>query len=144
MVTALDNLDEPEPMVVIGSLCHPEMEKIASEQGAAVMKAVNCIEMFIGEDKMKELEAEARTFYLTSGWLENWEKIFIEGLKWDTIDARQNLGFYDRILLLDTGLIPLDEEKIFEFFEYSQVPIEILPIDLDYFRSQLNSLLDRG
>ncbi len=96
MTTALDNLGEPEPTVVIGTLCHSEMEKIAAEKGARVLKATNCIDMLIGEDKMKELEAEARTFYLTSGWLENWEKIFIESLKWDTIDARQNLGFYDR------------------------------------------------
>ncbi|MDO9574395.1 MAG: DUF1638 domain-containing protein [Candidatus Contubernalis sp.] len=98
------------------------MEKIAAEKGARVLKATNCIDMLIGEDKMKELEAEARTFYLTSGWLENWEKIFIESLKWDTIDARQNLGFYDRLFLLDTGLVPVDEEKIFEFFEYYHVP----------------------
>lgn len=117
-----------------GTMCHPDMELIADKFGSRVVQAKNCIEMLLGE-KLKELDAEARTFYITSGWLENWRKIFIEQLKWDPIDARQNFGFYERIMLLDTGIIPLDDEKILEFFEYTQVPIAIMPVELDYFRS---------
>ncbi|HEY3423390.1 MAG TPA: DUF1638 domain-containing protein [Negativicutes bacterium] len=119
-----------------GTMCHPEMEQIAAAYGKNVLQAKNCIEMLLG-DKLKELDAESRTFYITSGWLENWRKIFIEQMHWDTIDARQNLGFYDRILLLDTGLVPLDDEKILEFFEFTQVPIETMSIDLEHFKKLL-------
>lgn len=59
--------------------------------------------MLLGGQEMAQLDAEDRTFYLIGGWLANWRKIFIEGLKWDKVDARLNFGYHDLILLLDTG-----------------------------------------
>lgn len=115
--------------LVYGQLCHPEMEELARQFGARVIPARNCIEMLLGEE-MAKIDQEARTFYLTPGWLDNWKKIFIEGLGWDSVEARQNFGFYDRILLLDTDVTPLAEEAILEFFEYAQVPIETRPVGL--------------
>ncbi|MGB9903327.1 MAG: DUF1638 domain-containing protein [Desulfotomaculales bacterium] len=115
--------------LVYGQLCHPEMEELARQFGARAIPARNCIEMLLGEE-MAKTDQEARTFYLTPGWLDNWQKIFIEGLGWDSVEARQNFGFYDRILLLDTGVTPLAEETILEFFEYAQVTIEIRPVGL--------------
>lgn len=119
--------------LVYGQLCHPEMEELARQFRARVIPARNCIEMLLGEE-MAKVDQEARTFYLTPGWLDNWKKIFIEGLGWDSVEARQNFGFYDRILLLDTGVTPLAEEAILEFFEYAQVPIETRPVGLHNLR----------
>ncbi|MCM0760967.1 DUF1638 domain-containing protein [Sporomusa sphaeroides DSM 2875] len=135
--TALDGIGNSNDVLLgFGSMCHPELEIIAANYGVNVLAAKNCIEILLG-DKLKELDAESRTFYITSGWLENWRKIFIEQLKWDKIDARQNFGFYERIVLLDTGLIPLEDEAILEFFEYTEVPIEIVPVDLDNLKKLL-------
>lgn len=142
LTNTLNEIDGENTVLIIGNQCHPDIEKITAEHGGRLIQARNCIEMLLG-DKMTQLDAEARTFYLTSGWLENWRRIFIEGLKWDEIDARQNFGYYDRILLLDTGLIPIDDEKILEFYDYAQVPVEIIPIDLDQFHRMLEQLLDR-
>jgi hypothetical protein len=44
-------------------------------------------------------------------------------------------------LSMDTGINPLSEEEILEFFDPIQVPIEIQPIRLDYFRSNRIELL---
>jgi len=140
---ALDELDEKGIVMVIGDQCHPDMEKMANERSGILLKGKNCIELLLG-DRMAQLDAEARTFYLTGGWLENWRGIFIEGLKWDEVDARQNFGYYDRVLLLDTGLVPIDEEKILEFYDYTQVPIEIMPIDLDNLRALLEQALEQS
>jgi hypothetical protein len=60
---------------------------------------------------------------------------------WTVEDARLNLGWYDRILLLDTGLAPLDDEMLMAFFELTRVPIEILPVSLDHFRKVVEKLL---
>ncbi|HWR44834.1 DUF1638 domain-containing protein [Sporomusa sp.] len=140
--TGLENMGNNNDVLLgFGTMCHPEMELLAANYGKNTLQAKNCIEMLLG-DKLKELDAQSRTFYITSGWLENWRKIFIEQLKWDSIDARQNFGFYDRILLLDTGLIPLEDEQILEFFEYTQVPIEIIPIELDNLKKLLFANLD--
>ncbi|HHW42402.1 MAG TPA: DUF1638 domain-containing protein [Desulfotomaculum sp.] len=129
------------PLIVYGRLCHPEIESLVGEYGAKISPAVNCIELLLGED-MAAIEKEAKTFYLTPGWLENWKQIFVEGLGWDSIDARQNFGMYDRILLLDTGVTPLDEEKILEFFDYTQVPVEIRQVDLENLRCNIRLLLE--
>jgi len=139
---ALDDLGEKGIIMVIGDQCLPNMEKVAAERGGILLKGKNCIEMLLG-DRMAELDTEAKTFYLTGGWLENWRQIFIEGLKWDEVDARQNFGYYDRILLLDNGLAPIDEEKILEFYDYAQVPVEIMPVNLDNLRNLLEQALKR-
>lgn len=132
------------PKLIYGRMCHPEMEFLAGKYGAAVAPSCNCIEMLLGED-MARIDAEARTFYLTPGWLENWKEIFIKGLGWDSVDARQNFGGYERILLLDTGVMPLEEERILEFFDYTQVPVEIRQVGLDnLFRVLKNLLFDKG
>jgi hypothetical protein len=142
ITSSLDEMGEDEAIVIIGNQCHPDMCNIISGHGR-IIQAKNCIEMLLG-DKMAQLESEARTFFMTVGWLENWQDIFVEGLKWDSIDARQNFGFYERILLLDTGVIPVDEEKVLEFYDYTQIPIEIMPISLDYFRDLLSQTLEPG
>lgn len=116
------------------------MEELIARTGCRGLQARNCIEMLLG-DKMEAMDKEARTFYLTTGWLNNWQKIFVEGLKWDKIDARQNFGFYDRIVLLDTGLTPLDDEKILEFFDFAEVPVEIIPVDTKHLKKLLTAAL---
>lgn len=130
----------PVPLI-LGTQCHPELEELAAGHGGRVIKAKNCIEMLLGE-KMVALDAGGNTFYLTGGWLENWVKIFRDGLGWDEIDARQNFGIYDRILLLNTGITPLDDEKILEFFEYTQTPVEIMTVDLGHLGQVVNQLLE--
>lgn len=137
----LRGMDGNDIPLIIGNQCHPEMEQIAAEHGGRVIQAKNCIEMLLGE-KMAELDAEAKTFYLTSGWLENWRKIFMEGLGWDAVDARHNFGYYDRILLLDTGIVPIDDMNLLEFYDYAQVPVETISVDLDNLRKLLEQLLN--
>ena len=126
--------------LVFGTGCHPDLETLTAGKGMRGIQARNCIEMLLG-DEMAKMDSEANTFYITGGWLENWESIFIDCLKWDEIDARQNFGYYDRIVLLDTGMWPMDEEMILEFYEYTQVPIEIRPVTLDVLRELLDQVL---
>lgn len=103
LTDSLKDIEAEDIPLIIGNQCHPELAEMAAAQGGQVIGAKNCIEMLLRE-KMSELDAEAKTFYLTGGWLENWRQIFMEGLHWDAVDARQNFEFYDRILLLDTGI----------------------------------------
>lgn len=128
--------------LVLGTQCHPDLSDLAAGMGLHIIQAKNCIEMLLGDD-MARMDSEARTFYITGGWLENWRSIFIEGLKWDEIDARQNFGYYDRIVLLDTGMWPIDDEMILEFYEYTQVPVEIVSVTLDNMCKLLEPILQK-
>ncbi len=64
-----------------------------------------------------------------------------EALGWDDVDARQSFGLYDTIVLLDFGLTPIDDMALLEFFEFVQVPIEVVPASLDRFREAVRDLL---
>ncbi len=128
--------------LVYGSKCHPDLDQLASKWGAKILEPPDCIGFLAGPQR-ELLDVEGKTFYLSPGWLEHWERIFKMGLGWDSIDARQNLGFYDRILLLDTGVAPLSDEQILEFYDYCQVPVEILPVKLDYLQKKLLDCLAR-
>jgi hypothetical protein len=98
----------------------------------------------LGKDRQKEIEKSEKVFYLTPGWLQNWKDIFLQGQGWDEIDARQNMGFYDKILLLDTGVSEFSDEELLEFFEYTQVPIEIEDIGLAVFKENIVKAIEQA
>jgi hypothetical protein len=66
----------------------------------------------------------------------------MKGLGWDEVDVRINLGRYDRILLIDTGVAAVPDEEILSFYDLVQVPIEIEPVNLEYFNNLINQILD--
>lgn len=124
--------------LLFGSGCHPEIYRIAQQFGAALPPVKNCIEAFCGE-KTKELEAN-RSMIMTPGWIRAWPSI-MNAMGWNEVDVRINLGRYDRILLLDSGINPLTDDEILTFFDLTQVPIEIEPLWLDHFKCILDELL---
>ena len=50
-------------------------------------------------------------------------------------------GRYDRVVVLDPGLSPLADEEFLGCFDLVQVPIEVEPCDLEYFRLVFADLL---
>jgi len=44
-------------------------------------------------------------------------------------------------LLIDTGLSQVNDEELLEFFEYTQVPVEIYPADLDHLKKEILNAL---
>ncbi len=118
---------------LFGNGCHPDMCTIAQAHGVALPTEKNCIHAFIGQKMAEELE-QNRTMIISPGWLDAWQGI-VKGMGWDEVDVRINMGRYDRILLLDPGLAPLDDERLIAFYDHVQVPIEIMEINLDHFKS---------
>ena len=134
---ALDKVEEPARVLLFGSMCHPDLRAFTEKYRVIRPVPGNCVEMIFGKERQREAEKDARVFYLTLGWLKHWREIFVEGQGWDEIDARQSFGFYDKILLLDTGIMEINEDDLLEFFEYTQVPIEIEAIDLAEFKGHI-------
>ncbi|HBW36769.1 DUF1638 domain-containing protein [Desulfosporosinus sp. BICA1-9] len=137
VVEALDMVNEEKTVLFFGSMCHPELAEFTEKYHVIRQQPSNCIELVLGKERQKELEESARVFYITPGWLRNWQNIFRQGLGWDEIDARQNFGFYDKVLLLDTGVFEFNYEDILEFYEYTQVPIEIQSVELVEFKKHV-------
>ena len=122
---------------LFGNGCHPDMCSIAKKYSVDLPAEKNCIHAFLGFNKTRELEQD-RTMIITPGWIDAWQDI-MAGLGWDEVDVRINMGRYDRILLLDPGLVPFNDEILIEFYDLVQVPIEIMEINLDYFKEFINN-----
>jgi hypothetical protein len=128
-----------EVRLLFGQGCHPELNQLAKEHGVRVLPVKNCIEAFLG-DRLPELEAN-HAIVMTPAWIRTLPSSSQNFMGWDAVDMRINLGRYEKILVVDPGLHPLSDEEVLEFFDLVQVPVEVVPLDLDRFRQELISLL---
>lgn len=119
--------------------CHPDLDAKLAERGGRRLDAKNCIAAFLSPEDQAALGE--RVFIMSPGWLKAWRSIFVEGLGWDGIDARINFGVYDRIVVLDFGIEPIDDLDVLEFFDYTETEVEIVPATLDYFRASVAETL---
>lgn len=109
---------------IIYGHCHPDMIDILDHYGAKKIEAGNCIEAFVGREEIARLDAEAKTFFLTAGWVNNYEKIFSAGREELGFDFSSMFDHYKRIIVFDTGVIPIDEEKVEKFSKFTGLPVE--------------------
>jgi hypothetical protein len=65
----------------------------------------------------------------------------VNNLGWEDVEARQNFGLYQRIMLLDAGVQPYSDEDVLELFDFTSVPIEVVPVDLTQLRGLLRDNL---
>lgn len=138
-----DGLEECRPgntALLYGYMCHPDLPQIAEEYGVPYLGVGNCIEIFLEPERKKELEKDGLIYYLTGGWLANWREIFGASMGWDTYDARQHLGRYEQLLVLDTGVYEYGDEDLWDLYEYTQVPVEVEPVALDRFKANIVDL----
>ena len=130
-------------LLVIGR-CYPDIDDLAARHGARRLDVHDCFEALLGREERKRLDREANTFYTLPAWLKHWRRAFAKGMRWDAVDVRQNFGHYERILLLDSGLRPVSDEQILEFFDYTGVPIEVRPVGLENLSQLLLEELSNG
>jgi len=117
-------------MKVIYGHCHPGMIDILDHFGAKKIEAGNCIEAFVGKEEIARLDAEAKTFFLTAGWVNNYEKIFSAGREDFGFDFSSMFEHYKRVIVFDTGVIPIDEEKVEKFSKFTCLPVQRRAITL--------------
>lgn len=130
-----------EVRFLVGKHCKGirDISEVVEDCGGKIPQARNCIDILIGEELTKELQ-KTRTTLMTPAWIRMISQSIKEG-QWSTTDARLNLGWYDKILILDTGVDPLSDEQIMEFYDLIQVEIDLLAVDLKHFKELLLNLL---
>ena len=127
-----------------GTACLPEMKVFAAERGVPVLGARNCLAALVGDEELKGLE-QNRTLVASPGWVRKmWLGRAGRPGGWTVDDYRLQFGRYDLILVLDPGLEPLTDEEIITCFDLVQVPLEVRPCDLGYFRRIFLKLLDEA
>ncbi len=130
-----------EARFLVGKHCKGtrDIGEIVDSCGGKIPQSRNCIDMLIGTEFANTLQ-ENRTSLMTPAWISMINQSIKDG-QWTVTDARLALGWYNKILLLDTGVDALSDEQIMEFYDLIQVEIEILPVTLDHFQGLLKDLL---
>ncbi|MHC6204475.1 DUF1638 domain-containing protein [Breznakiellaceae bacterium SP9] len=129
--------------LLYGSMCHTNMAGIAKECKFVHPVPANCAAIILGPEKKKELDALGNFYYLSSYGLREWRTVYKIGHGWDEADARVNFGYFEKINVLDTGVIEITDEELFDFYEYAQIPVEAEKISLDHFKEVVLDLLKR-
>ena len=130
-----------EVRFLVGKHCKGKRDitEVVDDCGGKIPQARNCIDMLIGDELAKSLQKN-RTSLMTPAWIRMINQSIQDG-QWSITDARLNLGWYNKILILDTGVDPLSDEQIMEFYDLTQVEIDILPVHLKHFKGLLQELL---
>ncbi len=91
------------------------------------------------EDKAKE----GLFFYLSPGWIDAWREIF-RRLNWGPAEARMQMGSFKGTVYMDTlNDASQREMELLEFFDFTNLPFEIMPVDLDHFKSIISKAKDK-
>ena len=120
--------------------CHPEIRQILRRYDARKIGAGNCLEAMVGPAEIRRLNQEGKAFFLSVGWVNNWGKMFAMGRRDFGFDFKSMFDGYKRIIVFDTGIIPIDEEKVERFSTFTKLPVERKSITLDYFMNLVESI----
>lgn len=85
IIKELDAIAADRIIILYGSKCHPEFYDFLSGYHNLVrFDQSNCIELMMGE-RMKEIDRDTKTIYLTPGWLDSWRELFDSGWGLDEV-----------------------------------------------------------
>ncbi len=79
---------------------------------------------------------------MTPGWVRAWPSI-VASMGWDAVDVRINPGRYKKILVFDSGIHPLTDEEVLDFFDLTEFVVEICPLDPGHFSSLIETFIAR-
>ena len=124
-----------EGIIVAYGQCHPRIDDLLKPYHAALIHCQNCIDAFITRKAVEKKANEGLFFYLSPGWLDAWHDIFAR-LNWDPSEARLQMGSFRGTIYLDTIKdAPEREMDLLEFFDFTNLPFEVMPVDLSHFKS---------
>ncbi|NYT01614.1 MAG: DUF1638 domain-containing protein [Methanosarcinales archaeon] len=122
-------------IIVAYGACHPRMEELLSPYRAALLDCQNCVDALITRREVERRAEKGLYFYLSPGWLDCWRDMF-RRLNWTQEEARMELGSFKGSVYLDTlGDARSREDALMEFFDYTLLTCEIMPVNLDHFKS---------
>ena len=126
-----------EGIIVAFGQCHPKIDDILKPYHAVLIECQSCVDAFITRKVMEKKANKGLFFYLSPGWLNAWRNIF-EQLGWGQTEARLSMGSFRGVVYMDTLKdASLREQELLEFFDFTNLPFEVMPVDLNHFKSLL-------
>jgi hypothetical protein len=124
-----------EGIIVAYGQCHPRIEEILKPYHAILIACQNCVDAFISRKEVEKKANDGLFFYLSPGWLEAWHDIFGR-LNWGQEEARLQMGSFRGVVYMDTLKdAALREPELLMFFDFTNLPYQIMPVELSHFKS---------
>ena len=103
------------------------------------VRAANCVDMLADREERERLAEGDRVYWLTPGWLLNWDFIFKD---WDAAKANETFPQHDRAVVLDgigffEAFSAAEPERLLAISDWMRLPIETVPVSLDRLRDLL-------
>lgn len=137
------SFDGSEGTIVMYGQCHPKMDEILAPHHAALLDCQNCVDAFITRQGMERKAREGLYFYLSPGWLDAWKEIF-RRMNWGVEEARLAMGSFKGSVYIDTLKDAQEREMdLLEFFDFTNLPYQVMPVDLCHFKSLIIKAKER-
>ncbi|MGM0509314.1 MAG: DUF1638 domain-containing protein, partial [Fusobacteriota bacterium] len=128
--------------ILLYGACSPDIDKLSKERGFKKVNGINCIEIFLGNKRYKDLHNRENAFFILPEWLKRWKELFKTQLKSKGNLAKHSMrDFNDKIIYIDTGVYPGLKNEIEKFANYCELPYEIIKIDLEEFKKAVKNLI---
>ena len=139
-------------IVVYGERCYLDptdpnrnVDALLSEQGPEFrrIRARRCFDMLTDDDQRARIAAGKKVYWLTPGWIENWNYIFKD---WDAGLANETFPAYDKAVVLDAvgyfdELSASNPERVLEIADWMKIPLEAQPAGLERLKQLLSGRL---
>ncbi len=133
-LTALvdEELQQGRRVILIYGDCQSHMIDLAEKPGVVRTEGINCVEIFLGSQRYRQLRAEG-VFFLLPEWAMRWKEIFQNELGLNEDNAKDIMtGMHKKLIYLDTGVFPVPEDHLRALSQYCGLPWSILRTSHEY------------
>lgn len=118
--------------ILIYGDCQPRMNELESRSGVSRTRGVNCCEILLGKNAYRKLQHE-KAFVFLPEWAVRWREIFARELGFAKPENACCFlkEYLEKLVFIDTGVVPVSEELLHEIRDYFDMPLEIIKISLD-------------
>jgi len=130
-------------VVLVYGDCYVGMRQLAAQPGVVLTKGANCAELLLGRERYRR-DARDGAYFLLPEWAQRGERFFAHELGLDRANARGLMGDLHRLIVyLDTGMLPVPQEKLRAIADYCGLPWESRATPLDCLHSAISEALGR-
>jgi hypothetical protein len=131
MQEVLDGTKNDRYLLLYGD-CHPHMHEMEACDDTVKVSGINCCEILLGKAVYRKLQKE-RAFIFLPEWAQRWREVFTCQLGFKTPEMAQSFlkEHCERLVYIDTGVIPVPDITLQEISSYFGMAVEVMPIALD-------------
>lgn len=135
-------LEQGRRVALIYGDCCTAMADLTSRPGVARTRGNNCYDLLLGRDEYRRLAREG-AFFLLPEWARRWREIFEKELGLNCENATGLMrDMHQRLIYLDTGLVPVPESDLQACAQYCGLPCEVMPVTLEMLHAAIQEALE--